>query len=56
MRRWYEALLLMIAARIIDRNIQRSPVITRRDNNYLFEVEHELRAIAKRDSSEYSES
>ncbi|EHK6026359.1 TPA: hypothetical protein ACMDWR_003189 [Vibrio cholerae] len=59
MKNWfkkhYEARLLLLAAKILNRNVERSPVINRRDNNYLFEVEFELKAIAKRIKSEYNE-
>ncbi|MFA4728047.1 hypothetical protein [Vibrio vulnificus] len=59
MKNWfkkhYEAWLLLIAAKILNRNVERSPVINRRDNNYLFEVEFEVKAIAKRIKSEYRE-
>ncbi|WP_150141233.1 hypothetical protein [Candidatus Enterovibrio escicola] len=60
MKNWFkkhfEASLLLLAARILDRNVKRSPVINRRDNDYLFEVEFELKAVAKRIKSEYNES
>ncbi|WP_070962736.1 hypothetical protein [Vibrio sonorensis] len=59
MKNWfkkhYEAWLLLRAAKILNRNVERSPVINRRDNNYLFEVEFELKAIAQRIKSEYNE-
>ncbi|HAS2609516.1 TPA: hypothetical protein P7L42_003273 [Vibrio cholerae] len=59
MKNWfkkhYEAQLLLLAAMILNRNMERSPVINRRDNNYLSEVEFELKAIAKRIKSEYNE-
>ncbi|EGZ6889770.1 hypothetical protein V5H08_11835 [Vibrio cholerae] len=59
MKNWfkkhYEAQLLLLAAMILNRNVERSPVINRRDNNYLSEVEFELKAIAKRIKSEYNE-
>ena len=55
LKKHYEAWLLLHAAKILNRNVERSPVINRRDNNYIFEVEFELRAIAKRIKSEYYE-
>ncbi|UTZ34846.1 hypothetical protein HB762_26665 (plasmid) [Vibrio campbellii] len=55
LKKHYEAWLLLQAAKILNRNVERSPVINRRDNNYIFEVEFELRAIAKRIKSEYNE-
>jgi hypothetical protein len=59
MKNWfkkhYEAWLLLRAAKILNRNVERSSVINRRDNNYLFEVEFELKAIAQRIKSEYNE-
>lgn len=59
MKNWfkkhYESLLLKVAAKILDRNVARSPVINRRDNNSIFEMEFELRAIAKRIKTEYNE-
>ena len=58
MKNWlkknYESFLILIAAKILDRNVERSPVINRKDNNYLFEVEFELKAIAKRIRNEYN--
>lgn len=55
LKKHFEASLLLLAAKILDRNVQRSPVINRRDNNYLFEVEFELKAISQRIKSEYNE-
>lgn len=54
-KKHYEAWLLLRAAKILSRNVERSPVITRSDNNYLFEVEFEVKMIAKRIKSEYIE-
>lgn len=51
-----EAWFLRRVARALGRRaITRSLVISRRDNNYLFEVEHELRSIAKRIQRGYPE-
>jgi len=59
MKKWikkhYEAWLLLRASKILNRNVERSPVITKSDNDYLFEVEFELKAIAKRIKTEYNE-
>lgn len=48
-----EAFLLRLAAWILDRNVQRSRVVTRRDNNVLFEMPSDLRAIAGRIENGY---
>ena len=53
MKARFEAALLRLAAWILDRNAKRSMVVSRRDNNWLFEVEHELRAIAGRIKTGY---
>jgi len=37
------------------RNVTRSPVVSRRDNNEMFEMDSELRAIARRIRKQYSE-
>jgi hypothetical protein len=55
MKRNFEAFLLRLAALIIDRNVKRSMVVTRKDNNWLFEAEHKLKEIAGRITSEYKE-
>jgi hypothetical protein len=59
MKKWlkkhYEAWLLLLAAKLLNRNVERSAVVTRSDNNYLFEVEYELRKISQRIKSEYNE-
>jgi hypothetical protein len=44
----FEALALRAAAALLDRNVARSMVVSRKDNNWLFEAVFELRAIAKR--------
>jgi len=53
MRRRVEAILLRLAARVLDRNVQRSAVVSRQDNNWLFEAVYELRAIAHRIEQRY---
>ena len=45
MRKNYEILLLKIAWKILDRNVERAMVISRRDNNYLFEVASKLKQM-----------
>lgn len=56
LRRKFEALLLYLAAWLLDRAVERSAVITRLDNNFLFEVVFELGQIASRVSSAYSKN
>jgi len=53
MEKRFEAALLRLAAWILDRNVQRAMVVSRRDNNWLFEVAHELRSIACRIEAGY---
>ncbi len=48
-----EIYLILLAAKILDRNIQRSKYISRKDNNFLFEIPYELKAIAKRMEEDY---
>lgn len=56
-RAWFEGALLRIAASIVlGRNVRRASVVSRKDNNYLFEVGFELNAIAGRIESGYSEA
>nr|WP_315447957.1 hypothetical protein [uncultured Pseudomonas sp.] len=53
-RRKFEAWLILLAARILSgRNVQRSPVVSRRDNNQMFEIAGELEEIAQRISTNY---
>lgn len=53
-RRKFEAWLILLAAKILmDRNVQRSPVVSRRDNNQMFEIAGELEEIAQRISTNY---
>ena len=54
LRRKIEAWLILLAARIlIDRNAQRSAVVSRRDNNDMWAMAEKLEAIAKRISKKY---
>ncbi|WP_085708326.1 MULTISPECIES: hypothetical protein [unclassified Pseudomonas] len=53
-RRKLEAWLILLAAKILSgRNVQRSPVVSRRDNNQMFEIAGELEEIAQRISTNY---
>ena len=53
-RRKVEAWLILLAAKILSgRNVQRSPVVSRRDNNQMFEIAGELEEIAQRISTKY---
>lgn len=52
-KKHFEAALLLIASKILSRNVERSPVITRRDNDKIFEMEHDLAAIAERIKNDY---
>ena len=48
-RRKIEAWLILLAVKIlIDRNVQRSAVVSRRDNNDMWAMAEQLEAIAKR--------
>jgi hypothetical protein len=53
MKARFEAALLRLAAWVLDRNVKRSMVVSRRDNNWLFEAERELSAIAGRIEAGY---
>lgn len=54
LRRKIEAWLILLAARIlIGRNVQRSAVVSRRDNNVMWAMAEQLEAIAKRISKKY---
>ena len=54
LRRKIEAWLILLAAKIlIDRNVQRSAVVSRRDNNDMWAMAEKLEAIAKRISKKY---
>lgn len=49
-----EAWLILLAAKIlIGRNVQRSPVVSRRDNNEMWGMAEQLEDIAKRISKNY---
>lgn len=53
-RRKAEAWLILLAAKIlIDRNVQRSSVVSRRDNNDMWAMAEKLEAISKRISTNY---
>lgn len=53
-RRKLEAWLILLAAKIlIDRNVQRAAVVSRRDNNDMWGMAEQLEAIAKRISNNY---
>lgn len=43
-----EVFLIRLAARLLDRNVERSMQISRRDNNRLFNIMFDLRDIADR--------
>ena len=52
----YEAFLLRVAKSIIfGRNVARSPVVSRRDNNAMFEMGYELGKIADRIAAGYKD-
>jgi hypothetical protein len=53
MRKMIEILLLRLAAALLDRGVQRALVVSRHDNNWLFEAVFELRAIAMRIEQNY---
>ena len=54
LRRKFEAWLILLAAKIlIDRNVQRASVVSRRDNNDMWGMAEQLEAIAKRISKKY---
>ncbi|MEG1082423.1 MAG: hypothetical protein RSE44_28190 [Pseudomonas sp.] len=56
LRRQLESALILLAAWILGgRNVTRSPVVSRQDNNEMFEMDFELRAIARRIRTQYSE-
>lgn len=60
MKNWikkhWEVLLIRLAAWIlIERNVARSPVVSRRDNNDMWYMAEKLEGICKRMMSEYKE-
>ncbi|NTZ93893.1 hypothetical protein FCH79_00955 [Pseudomonas koreensis] len=53
-RRKFEAWLILFAAKILmDRNVHRSPVVSRRDNNKMYGMAEELEDIAERITDRY---
>ena len=53
-RRKLEAWLILLAAKILEgRNVHRSPVVSRRDNNRMYGMAEELEDIAERVSTKY---
>ncbi|WP_433735011.1 hypothetical protein [Pseudomonas monteilii] len=55
LRRQLESGLILLAAWILGgRNVTRSGVVSRRDNNEMFEMDGDLRAIARRIRNQYS--
>lgn len=55
-RRQLESALILLAAWILGgRNVSMSSVVSRRDNNQMFDMDFELRAIARRIRKQYSE-
>ena len=55
-RRKVEAWLILLAVKILSgRNVQRSPVVSRRDNNQMFEIAGELEEIAERINNKYQQ-
>ncbi|BFO03664.1 MULTISPECIES: hypothetical protein [Pseudomonas] len=55
LRRQLESALILLAAWILGgRNVTRSGVVSRRDNNEMFEMDGELRAVARRIRNQYS--
>lgn len=56
LRRQLESALILLAAWILgSRNVTRSAVVSRRDNNEMFEMDGDLRSIARRIRKQYSE-
>lgn len=54
LRRQLESGLILLAAWILGgRNVARSPVVSRRDNNEMFEMDFQLRDIARRIRRQY---
>ncbi len=53
-KKQFESFLIRVAAWILlERNVSRSPVTSRKDNNAMFEMAYELREIDKRIRSKY---
>ncbi|MCL8299429.1 hypothetical protein [Pseudomonas mosselii] len=56
LRRQLESALILLAAWILGgRNVTRSGVVSRQDNNAMFEMDFQLRDIARRIRKQYSE-
>ncbi|MBV4507739.1 MULTISPECIES: hypothetical protein [Pseudomonas] len=56
LRRQLESALILLAAWILGgRNVTRSGVVSRRDNNEMFELDYRLRDIARRIRKQYRE-
>lgn len=56
MKARYEALLIRLAAWIVlERNVTRCNVVSRRDNNEMFEMGWQLKAIAERIETKYKD-
>ncbi|MFJ4444739.1 hypothetical protein ACIPZ8_21955 [Pseudomonas sp. NPDC089422] len=54
LRRQIESALILLAAWILGgRNVTRSGVVSRRDNNEMFEMDFQLRDIARRIRQQY---
>jgi hypothetical protein len=54
MKARFEALLIRFAAWVVfERNVTRCKVVSRRDNNEMFEMGWQLKAIAKRIETNY---
>ena len=54
LRRKFEAALIRLAAKILmGRNVQRSAVVSRRDNNDMWSMAERLEAVADRISANY---
>lgn len=54
-KRHYEALLIKIARKIlIDRNVQRAAVVSRRDNNDMWAMAEQLESIEGRIKTSYN--
>ena len=53
-RRYFEAWLILLASKIlIGRNVQRSAVVSRRDNNDMWYMAEKLEQISKRMQNKY---
>jgi len=53
-RRYFEAFMIRVAAKIlIDRNVSRAAVVSRRDNNDMWYMAEQLEIISKRIQDKY---